>query len=48
MSQKRSDTENKVEGGAPNNLADTQIKGVEFSDVPKRPDGLDEDSLISD
>jgi len=48
MLQKKSETENKVQGVAPNSSADTQKKRVEFSENPKRSDGSDEDSSDSD
>ena len=46
MLQDRSETEDKVQGGASDSLADTQEKGVKFSESPKRPDGSEEDSSI--
>ena len=39
MLQEKSETKDKAQGGAPDNSADTQEKGVEFSENPKRPDG---------
>ena len=45
--REKSETEDK--GGASNSLApDTQKKGVEFSDSPKRPEGSEKDSSDSD
>ena len=38
----------KAQGGASDNLADTQEKEVEFSESPKRPEGLEEDSSYPD
>ena len=38
MLQGRSETEDKEKGEAPDSLADTQVKGIEFSDGLKRPD----------
>jgi len=32
------------QGWAPDSSADSHVKGVEFSDGPKRPDGSDKDS----
>jgi len=43
MLQEKSETEDKAQGGAPDSSADTQEKGVEFSERPKRPDGSNED-----
>jgi len=48
MLQKKSETEDKVQGEAPDSSADIQKKGVEFSKNPKRPDGSDKDSSYSD
>ena len=48
MLQEKSETKDKAQGGASDSSADTQKKGVEFSESPKRPDGSDEDSLDSD
>ena len=45
--QEKSETEDKAQGGAPNNSADTQEKGIEFSDSPKRHDESDKDSSDS-
>jgi len=46
--QEKSETEDKAQGGASNSSApDTQKKGVEFSDSPKRPEGLGKDSSDS-
>jgi len=46
--QERLETVDKVKGGALDSSANTQIKGVEFLDGPKRHNGSDEDSLDSD
>jgi len=41
--------QDKVQGGTSDSLAtDTQKKGVEFSDNPKRLEGLEENSSDSD
>jgi len=41
--------EDKAQGGdSDNSTADTQRKGVKFSDSPKRPEGSEEDSSDSD
>ena len=46
--REQSETEDKAQGEASNSLApDTQKKGVEFSDSPKRPEGLGKDSSDS-
>ena len=42
MLQEKSEMEDKTQGGAPNSSVDTQKKGVEFSESPKRPDGSNE------
>ena len=47
MLQETSEIKDKAQGGAPNSSTDSQIKEVEFSDGPKRPDGYDEDSSDS-
>jgi len=47
MLQKRSEIEDKAQGGAPDSSTDTHVKGVEFSDGPKRPNRSDEDSSNS-
>ena len=39
---------NKAQGGASDSSADTQEKGVEFSESSKRLEGSEEDSLDSD
>ena len=46
--REKSKMEDKAQGGASNNSADTQEKGIEFSESPKRPQGLEEDSSDSD
>jgi len=40
--QKKSETEDKEPGGALDSSADTQEKGVKFSEHSKRPDGSEE------
>jgi len=45
MLQERSEMKDKAKGGASNSLANTQKKGVEFSESP---DESDEDSSDSD
>ena len=47
MLQERSGIENKVQGEASDSSTDTQKKGVEFLENPKKPDGSYEDSLYS-
>jgi len=37
-----------VQGEASDSSTDTQEKGVEFAESPKRPEGSEEDSLDSD
>ena len=44
MLQEKSETEDKAQGVALDSSADTQEKWVEFSESPKKPDELDEDS----
>ena len=44
MLQEKSETEDKVQGGASDSSADTQRKEVKFLESPKRPDGSEEDS----
>ena len=39
MLQARLGTEDKSQNGAPDSSADTQVKGVEFLDDLKKPDG---------
>ena len=46
--QEKSETEDKAQGGASDSSTDTQEKGVEFAESPKRPEGSEEDSLDSD
>jgi len=49
MLREKSDTEDKAQGGASDSSAvDTQEKGVEFSDSPKKPERSEEDSSGSD
>jgi len=47
MLQERSGIEDKVQGEASDSSTDTQKKGVEFLENPKKPDGSYEDSLYS-
>ena len=48
MLREKSETEDKVQGGALNSsAADTQEKKIKFSDSPKRPEGSEEDSSDS-
>ena len=47
--EENSETEYKAQGGASDSSkADTQEKGVKFSDSPKRPEGSEDDSSDSD
>ena len=46
MLQEESETEDKTQGGTSDSSTDTQEKGVEFSENPKRPEGLEKDSSI--
>ena len=48
MLREKSEMEDKLQGGALDSSADTQEKGVEFSDSPKRPEGSEEEFLDSD
>ena len=48
MLQNKSETKDKAQGGDSNSSANTQEKGIEFSESPKRPQGLEEDSSDSD
>jgi len=49
MLREKSETEDKAQGGASDSsAADTQKKGVKFSDSTKRPEGSEEDSPDSD
>ena len=44
MLREKSETEDKVQGGASDRLADNQKKLVKFSENPKRPEGSEKDS----
>ena len=44
MLHENSEMKNKTHGGAPDSSADTQEKGVEFSESPKRPEGSHKNS----
>ena len=44
MLQEQSETEDKTQGGTSDSSIDTQEKGVEFWNKPKRPEGSEEDS----
>jgi len=45
---RKSETKDKAQGGdSDSSTADTQKKGVEFSDSPKRPEGSEDDSSDS-
>jgi len=47
--REKSETEDKAQGEASDcSTTKTQKKGVKFSDSPKRPKGLEEDSSDSD
>jgi len=49
MLREKSEVEDKAQGGASDSsTADTQEKGVEFSNIPKRPEGSEENSSDSD
>ena len=49
MLQEKSKMKDKAQGGASNSsTTDTQEKGVEFSNSPKRHEGLEKDSSDSD
>ena len=49
MLREKSETEAKAQGGASDSsVADTQEKGIEFSNSPKRPEGSKEDFSNSD
>jgi len=48
MLHEKSEMKDKVQGGASDSSTDTQKKGVEFSENPKRPEGLEENSSDSD
>ena len=41
-------TEDKAQGGASDSSADTQVKKIEFSEIPKKPERSEEDSSDSD
>ena len=48
MLHEKSEMKDKAQGGASDSSTDTQKKGVEFSENPKRPEGLEENSSDSD
>ena len=48
MLQEKSETEDIAQGGASESSPDTQENEVEFSESPKRPEGLEKDSSDSD
>ena len=48
MLQDKSEPKDKAQGGASDSSANTQNKGVEFSESPKRLEGLEEDPSNSD
>ena len=48
MLQEKSEMKDKVQGRSSNSSAETQKKKIEFSEIPKKPEGLEEDSSNSD